>query len=74
MLKLLIKEIAEEKGISRMKLAQRSGVSYNIVKGIFNDPYRVITTETLHRLAKALGVPTAVLLVDEPDPPPDVSA
>ncbi len=69
MLRLRVKEVAEDKGISMTKLSQRSEVSYNIVKAIFRDPYRVVTTETIQRLAKALGVPATELLEDVPDEP-----
>ena len=67
MLRLRVKEVAKEKGISMTKLSQRSEVSYNIVKGIFRNPYRIITTDTLQRLAKVLGVPATELLEDVPD-------
>ena len=67
MLRLRVKEVAREKGLSLTKLSQRSEVSYNIVKGVFRDPYRVITTYTLQKLAKALGVSALELLEEVPD-------
>jgi transcriptional regulator with XRE-family HTH domain len=66
MLRLRVREVAQEKGLSMNKLSQRSEVSYHIVSGIFRDPYRVITTETLQRLADALGVPATQLIEDVP--------
>ena len=69
MLRLRVKEVAESKGMSMTKLSQRSEVSYNIVKAIFRDPFRVVTTETIQRLAKTLGVPATELLEDVPDEP-----
>jgi transcriptional regulator with XRE-family HTH domain len=66
MLRLRVKEVAKEKGLSMNKLSQRSEVSYHIISGIFRDPYRVITTETLQRIADALGVPVTELIEDVP--------
>jgi hypothetical protein len=34
---------------------------------IYRDPYAIITTETLDKLAKALGVPSSELIEDVPD-------
>jgi transcriptional regulator with XRE-family HTH domain len=73
MLRLRVKEVAEAKGMSMTKLSQRSEVSYNIVKAIFRDPFRVVTTETIQRLARALGVPATELLEDVPDEPTNPS-
>ncbi len=67
MLRLRVKEVAEEKGLSRTKLSQRSEVSYSVVKDIFNNPYRSLNTDTLQRLARVLGVPVTELIEDVPD-------
>lgn len=67
MLRLKVKEIAEQKGINMTKLSQRSEVSFNTVKSIFKNPYRSVTTDTLERLAKVLGVSPLDLLEDTPD-------
>ncbi len=67
MIRIRLKEVAEEKGLSMTKLSQRSEVSYNTVKSLFRDPYRPISTEVLERLAKALGVSPLDLLEDVPD-------
>jgi transcriptional regulator with XRE-family HTH domain len=64
MIKLRVREVLEEKGMSMNKLSQRSEVSYNIVKEIVRNPFRIVTTETINRLAKALGVPTTALIED----------
>jgi DNA-binding Xre family transcriptional regulator len=64
MLRLRVKEIAQEKHISMNKLSQRSEVSYNIIRDLVNHPYRSVTTETINRIAKALGVPATDLLED----------
>lgn len=62
MLRLRVKEVAEEKGISMTKLSQRSEVSYNTIRDIYRNPLRPISTEILERLAKVLEVPTIELL------------
>ena len=64
MLRLKVREVAEQKKMSRNKLSQRSEVSYNIIRDIFNNPFRTINTDTLNRIAKALGVPVTALIED----------
>jgi len=64
MLRLRVKEVAKEKGISMNKLSQRSEVSYNIVKEIYRNPYKIVTTDTINRLARVLEVPATYLLED----------
>jgi len=56
MIRLRVKEVAEAKGLNMTKLSQRSEVSFTTVKSMFRNPYRSVNTETLDRLAKALGV------------------
>ncbi len=67
MIRLRVKEIAREKGISMGKLQRDSDLAYNTVRRIFKDPYYVTTTETLGKIAKALGVPISDLLEEVPD-------
>lgn len=62
MIRLRIKEVAEEKGISMHKLSQISQVSYNIIRTMFNDPLHITNTDTLGRIADALGVPPGELI------------
>ncbi len=67
MIRLKIKEIAEQKGFSMTKLSHRSEVSFNTIKSLFRDPYRSVNTETLERIAKALGVSPVDLIEYIPD-------
>ena len=67
MIRLRVEEIAREKGISMGKLQRDSNLAYNTVRRIFKDPYYVTTTETLGKIAKALGVPISDLLEEVPD-------
>ncbi|HET8845709.1 MAG TPA: helix-turn-helix transcriptional regulator [Ktedonobacteraceae bacterium] len=64
MLRLRVKEVATEKGISMTKLSQRSEVSYNTIKDMYKNPYHNASTDTLNRLARVLGVPAIALLED----------
>ena len=67
MIRLRVKEIAREKGISMGKLQRDADLAYNTVRRIFKDPYYITTTETLGKIAKALGVPISDLLEEVPD-------
>lgn len=67
MLRLRIKEVAQEKGISMTKLSHLSEVGFTTIRSLFKDPYRSVTTDTLERLAKALGVSPLDLLEDVSD-------
>lgn len=67
MIRLKIKEIAEQKGFTMTRLSHRSEVSFNTIKSLFRDPYRSVNTETLERLAKALGVSPVDLIEYIPD-------
>lgn len=66
-LRLRVKETAQEKGMSMNKLSQRSEVSYNVIQEIYRNPYRETTFHTLNRLAAVLGVPPTALLEDTPE-------
>lgn len=64
--RLRVREIAAEKGMSRTRLHHDSEVAYTTIRTVFRDPYDDgITLHTLARLAEALGVPTANLIEDE---------
>jgi len=67
MIRLRVKEIAREKGISMGKLQRDADLAYNTVRRIFKEPYYITTTETLGKLAKALSVPISDLLEEVPD-------
>lgn len=65
--RLRVKEVAKEKGISMGKLQRDADIAYNTIKRMFKDPYYVTTTETLGKLARALGVPPGELIEEELD-------
>src|SRR5437870_4052585 len=64
MTRLKVKEIAEAKHISQRRLSLRSGVDLRTVQKIWRDPYKIVTTETLDKLAKVLGVDATKILPD----------
>jgi DNA-binding Xre family transcriptional regulator len=67
MIRLKVKEMANAKQISQRKLAMLSGVDIKNVQKIFRDPFRIVNTETLDKLAKALGVDVRDLIESVPD-------
>lgn len=66
-LRLRVKEIAEQKGMSMGKLERLADLSHPTVRDIFRDPYKEVTSTTLAKLATALGVPVADLFEEVPD-------
>jgi DNA-binding Xre family transcriptional regulator len=66
-IRLRVKEVARKSGFSMGKLQRDADVSYNTVKRMYKNPYHVITTETLGKLAKALGVPPGELIEEVSD-------
>jgi len=62
-----VKEVAKEKGMSMGKLQRDADIAYNTIKRMFKDPYYVTTTETLGKLARALGVSPGKLIEEVPD-------
>jgi DNA-binding Xre family transcriptional regulator len=62
MIRLKVKEVAGAKNISQRKLSKLSEVDIKTLQKIFRDPYRVVTTETLDKLARALGVDARELI------------
>ncbi len=67
MVRLRVKEVALEKGVSMGKLSRTADVAYNTIRAIYRDPYREVTTTTLAKIAKALGVSVNDLLEDVPE-------
>ncbi len=62
MLRLRVKEVAQEKKLSMNMLSHRSEVAYNIIKDCYRNPYRVINSETINKIAKGLGVSATDIL------------
>jgi len=64
--RIRVREIAEQKGMSRTKLSRLSDTNYKTVDMIWKNPYKEVGTLTLERIAKALGV-RVVDLIEETD-------
>lgn len=71
MLRLRVREVAQEKGISMSKLSRIADVNYKTIQTLWRDPYHGLNTKTLERLAQALGVPSSDLLEDVPGKRPN---
>lgn len=67
MIRLRVKEVAKEKGIGQGKLARMSDIDVKTMQKIFKYPTSIVTTETLDRIAKALGVDASELIESVPD-------
>lgn len=67
MIRLRVKEIAEEKGFNQSSLSRTADVSFMTVKRIFRDPYKEVTTTTLEKIARALHVKVADLIEEIAD-------
>lgn len=55
-MKLDIRRIRKEKGISQAELAEKSGVSRPTISNLENNPDAITTTDTLQKIAVALNV------------------
>ena len=66
-LRLRVKEIAVQKGLSMGKLERLADLSHRTIRDIFRDPYKEVTTTTLTKLATALGVPVSDLFEEVSD-------
>ena len=66
MIRLRVKEIAESKGIGQGKLQRMADMDIKTIRKIFRNPYTIVTTETLDKLAKALEVSVKDLVEDAP--------
>lgn len=63
--RLLVKEVAERKGVSMYKLHMRSEIALSSIKRIFRNPYTEVKVSTLARIGEVLGVETSELIEDE---------
>jgi len=75
--RLLVKEVASEKGFDAAKLARRADMSYSTVWTLWNNPYRLnVPVKTLARIASVLDVEIGQLVKnelheEEPDKAPE---
>jgi transcriptional regulator with XRE-family HTH domain len=67
MVRLKVKEVAEQKGFSMGKLSREADIDRNTVKKLYSDSRYSPTVDTLHRVARALGVTIADLIEETDD-------
>jgi DNA-binding Xre family transcriptional regulator len=60
--RLKVKEVAALKGVSQRQLSIRSGIEVKNIQRIMRKPYSNVTTETLDKLARVLGVDASELI------------
>jgi transcriptional regulator with XRE-family HTH domain len=66
MLRLRVKEIAQQQGLGQGKLARMADVDIKTLARIYKNPYAEVSSVTLEKLARALSVPI-VDLIEEVD-------
>ncbi len=64
-LRLRVKELMQERGISMTRLSRISDVNYKTVAGMVKDPYRDVEYKPLYKIARSLGVSLDDLIVEE---------
>ncbi len=67
MIRLKIKEVAQQKGFSMSRLSRESNMAYKTIQTIWRDPYHEVTTTTLNKLARTLRVDPSELIEYVPD-------
>lgn len=67
MIRLKVKEVAQEKGIGQGKLARLADMDIKTIRRIYQKPTLPVSTETLDKIAKVLAVDASALLESIPD-------
>jgi DNA-binding Xre family transcriptional regulator len=67
MVRLKVREIAENKGINMSKLSRIADVSYNTTQALFHNPQHDVSIYILERIAKALNVKICDLIEETSD-------
>jgi len=67
--RLLIKDLAQEKGLKQYELAQKSGVTIQLLNRYWNNHIQSVSLEQLALIAKALGVKAGDLIEVVEDTP-----
>jgi len=67
MVRLRVKELAQERGVSMSKLSRIADVSYKTIQAMFRYPDQGFNSKTLERVAKALRVEMGDLFENIPD-------
>jgi DNA-binding Xre family transcriptional regulator len=56
LIRLRVRELAEQRGISRTKLSQRSEVQYSTINRIWQNEYHDVSLQVAVKIAQALKV------------------
>jgi len=67
MVRLRVKQVAKEKGMSMGKLSRTADLDYNTVKRLYDDEHYSPSIDTLYKVSKALGVKVDDLIEEVPD-------
>jgi DNA-binding Xre family transcriptional regulator len=67
MLRLRVKEIAQQRGLGQGKLARMADIDIKTLARIYRNPYAEVSSVTLEKLARALSVPIADLIEEVDD-------
>jgi DNA-binding Xre family transcriptional regulator len=62
MLRLRVKEIAQQQGLGQGKLARMADMDIKTLARIYKNPYAEVSSVTLEKLARALSVSVADLI------------
>ena len=65
MARLIIKEIAKKRGLNQSQLQIRAGVTPQLLNRYWNNNTESIALKQIEMIAKALGVKSSDLIVDE---------
>jgi len=65
MLRLRVREIAEQQGLDAAKLGRMADVANRTAYEIWKNPYRAVSTVTLAKMAKALNCKIADLIEED---------
>jgi len=67
MIRLRIREVAEKQGYNMARLARRADIDVKTLQRVWHEPTKEISTATLDKIARALGVPASELIESVPD-------
>jgi DNA-binding Xre family transcriptional regulator len=65
MVRLIIKELAEQKQISQSRLQREAGVTMNQLRRYWNNESESVVLDALARIAKVLGVKPGDLIIED---------
>ena len=72
MLRLRVKELADERGLNRNQLQLKSGVTLPLLNRYWNNETGSVTLDALERIARALGVKATDLIEEVPEGSPQM--